>query len=129
MNRVDDSLAIWSDVVSSPLLASVSLVLFLNKMDLLERKLAAGVRVGKYFGDYKSTSRTTTDEFEQVWRYFRSVSIDARPLRLTEALTCNSVPSDSWRYSKRIVPLLPRGPATCVASAAYCCAALAHACS
>jgi hypothetical protein len=43
---------IWKDVCANKLLAGVELVLFLNKCDLLERKLAAGVRLAKYVRSY-----------------------------------------------------------------------------
>jgi hypothetical protein len=43
---------IWKDVCSNKLLANVELVLFLNKCDILERKLNAGVRLAKYVRSY-----------------------------------------------------------------------------
>jgi guanine nucleotide-binding protein alpha-1 subunit len=43
---------IWKSVCSNKLLANVELVLFLNKCDILERKLKAGVRLAKYVRSY-----------------------------------------------------------------------------
>jgi hypothetical protein len=43
---------IWKDVCANKLLAPVELVLFLNKCDILERKLRAGVRLAKYVRSY-----------------------------------------------------------------------------
>ena len=37
---------------SNKLLANVELVLFLNKCDILERKLASGIRLAKYVRSY-----------------------------------------------------------------------------
>ena len=54
INRLEDSFMLWKAVVSSKLLAKTSIVLFLNKCDLLEQKLTSGVRVRDYvhsFGD------------------------------------------------------------------------------
>lgn len=36
MNRLEDSLLLWKSVVSNKLLAHVSIILFLNKVDLLQ---------------------------------------------------------------------------------------------
>lgn len=46
-NRVDDSLQLFTLICSNPLLKSVHLVLFLNKTDVLKKKLEMGVRVKK----------------------------------------------------------------------------------
>lgn len=47
INRIDDSLELFASIVSNPLLLKVSLILFLNKIDVLERKLAAGIQVSR----------------------------------------------------------------------------------
>lgn len=47
---------LWKAVCSNKLLANVDLVLFLNKCDLLERKLDAGVRLAKYVKSYGDRS-------------------------------------------------------------------------
>ncbi|KAF4616850.1 hypothetical protein D9613_008685 [Agrocybe pediades] len=52
VNRLEDSVLLWKAVCSSKLLANVDLVLFLNKCDILEKKLKSGVR--------KLLDRTTT---------------------------------------------------------------------
>lgn len=36
VNRLEDSLLLWTSVVSNKLLANVNIVLFLNKCDLLQ---------------------------------------------------------------------------------------------
>lgn len=56
MNRLEDSVLLWKAVCSNKLLANVDLVLFLNKCDLLERKLDAGVRLAKYVKSYGDRS-------------------------------------------------------------------------
>lgn len=67
INRVDDSLELFSQIAENPLLKDVSLVLFLNKIDILERKLQQGIQVSKYFPDYEGEN-----DFEEVWRWFRA---------------------------------------------------------
>jgi hypothetical protein len=52
VNRLEDSVLLWKAVCSNKLLANVDLVLFLNKCDILEAKLNAGVRLAKYVRSY-----------------------------------------------------------------------------
>lgn len=48
----EDSVLLWKAVCSNKLLASVDLVLFLNKCDILEAKLSSGIRLSKYVRSY-----------------------------------------------------------------------------
>ncbi|KAL1950908.1 hypothetical protein VTO73DRAFT_57 [Trametes versicolor] len=48
VNRLEDSFQLWKSVVENKLLAHVNIVLFLNKTDLLEKKLEDGVRLQHY---------------------------------------------------------------------------------
>ena len=66
INRLVDSLDILESIVDCKLLSRVSLILFLNKSDICERKLVQGVQVSKFFPEY-----TGANDFEQVWRWFR----------------------------------------------------------
>ena len=52
VNRLEDSFMLWRAVAASKLLARTAIVLFLNKCDLLERKLRAGVRVRDFVHSY-----------------------------------------------------------------------------
>jgi hypothetical protein len=52
VNRLEDSVLLWRAVCANRLLARVDLVLFLNKCDLLERKLALGVPLARYVKSY-----------------------------------------------------------------------------
>ncbi|KAJ3503392.1 hypothetical protein NLJ89_g8458 [Agrocybe chaxingu] len=54
VNRLEDSIILWTSICSSKLLSKTQLILFLNKCDLLRRKLKRGVKVNQYlpsFGD------------------------------------------------------------------------------
>ncbi|KAI0768681.1 G-alpha-domain-containing protein [Trametes elegans] len=68
VNRLQDSLLLWKAVCSTKLLAKVQLILFLNKCDLLEKKLARGVRIV----DYVPTYGSKPNDLESAARYFRS---------------------------------------------------------
>lgn len=52
INRLADSISIWKFICGSPLLANASLILFLNKMDILQATLASGVRVKDFVPSY-----------------------------------------------------------------------------
>ncbi|KAG5638217.1 hypothetical protein H0H81_001218 [Sphagnurus paluster] len=71
-NRIDDSLQLFNAICSNKLLVKAHLVLLLNKADLLKKKLAAGTKVRKYYGDrpnvYESVSDYFRSHFTQVHR-------------------------------------------------------------
>lgn len=52
VNRLEDSFLLWKSVCSNKLLGKTQLVLFLNKCDLLEKKLRSGVALKKYMPSY-----------------------------------------------------------------------------
>ncbi|KAI5119428.1 hypothetical protein M0805_009879 [Coniferiporia weirii] len=68
MNRINDSLQLFTMICSNELLKKVHLVLFLNKTDILKQKLAAGVSVKRYIPSYGDRANT----YEGVIDYFRT---------------------------------------------------------
>ena len=66
VNRLEDSFMLWKSVIESKLLQNVNIVLFLNKCDLLKKKLESGVRLNHYMpsynrpNDYKTVSQCTS---------------------------------------------------------------------
>ncbi|EIW56415.1 G-alpha-domain-containing protein [Trametes versicolor FP-101664 SS1] len=85
INRLEDSYMLWKAVVSSKLLARTSIILFLNKSDLLEAKLRGGVRVRDYvqsFGDRPNNLENAVKYFQQHFRdILRKHSPEPRPFR------------------------------------------------
>lgn len=57
VNRLEDTLLLWRAVCSNKLLARVQLVLFLNKCDLLEKKIRYGLQVKDYIPSYSGSGR------------------------------------------------------------------------
>ena len=53
VNRLEDSMLLWRSVISNKLLSDVSIILFLNKCDLLKAKLEAGVSLAFHMVSYK----------------------------------------------------------------------------
>jgi len=52
VNRIEDSIQLWTSITSNRLLADTPLVLFLNKCDILEAKLKSGIQFSKYIVSY-----------------------------------------------------------------------------
>ena len=60
MNRLQDSFLLWKSVIENKLLQHVSIVLFLNKCDLLKKKLESGVRLSHYISGYRHPNNYET---------------------------------------------------------------------
>ncbi|KAI0272166.1 G-alpha-domain-containing protein [Russula aff. rugulosa BPL654] len=67
-NRIDDSLQLFTTICSNQLLKNLHLVLFLNKTDVLQNKLANGARVNKYITSFGNRP----NDYESVVNYFRA---------------------------------------------------------
>jgi len=67
INRLEDSVLLWKAVCSNKLLANVDLVLFLNKCDLLEKKLKSGIQLTKYVRTYGDRG----NDLDSVSKYLR----------------------------------------------------------
>jgi len=66
VNRLEDSFSLWISVCSNKLLVNVQLMLFLNKCDLLTKKLKRNVRIRDYIANYTGGS----NDFKTVSKYF-----------------------------------------------------------
>ncbi|EKM61835.1 uncharacterized protein PHACADRAFT_248702 [Phanerochaete carnosa HHB-10118-sp] len=66
-NRLEDSLYLWQSVVSNKLLANVNIILFLNKCDLLRKKLESGVKLRHHMSGY----RDKPNDYDSVYGYFK----------------------------------------------------------
>ncbi|EIM81071.1 G-protein alpha subunit [Stereum hirsutum FP-91666 SS1] len=67
-NRIDDSLQLFTAICTNKLLKNSSLVLMLNKTDLLKKKLQSGIVVKKYITSYGERP----NRYEDVSEYFRA---------------------------------------------------------
>jgi len=68
VNRIEDSLLLFRQICANKLLGKVNIVLFLNKVDVLQKKLTAGVKVNRYVRSYNDRP----NDLETVSRYFLS---------------------------------------------------------
>jgi hypothetical protein len=55
MNRMADSIELFKCIVDNPILSEASIILFLNKKDLYEKKVKT-IRISDYFPDYTGKS-------------------------------------------------------------------------
>lgn len=51
-NRLEEAFEVFENVYKSRFIRDAGLIVFLNKQDLLKRKIDQGKRIGKYFPDY-----------------------------------------------------------------------------
>ncbi|KAJ7749334.1 guanine nucleotide binding protein, alpha subunit [Mycena maculata] len=65
VNRLADSLKLWRTICGNKLLLSVEFILFLNKVDILTRKINSGVR----FADHVTSFRDKPNEPKEVIKY------------------------------------------------------------
>lgn len=74
VNRLDDTVQLWKQVCSNKLIQNTEIVVFLNKQDLLERKLASGIRFSSWVRNYKgvedaeSVSNYLKMKFQDIFR-------------------------------------------------------------
>ncbi|KAA1477742.1 G-alpha-domain-containing protein [Dentipellis sp. KUC8613] len=76
VNRLEDSLTLWAAIIQSPLLKKVMMILFLNKCDLLDRKLRAGVKFRKYRPGYGDGSNSSGSVLKYVRSLFKEILVN-----------------------------------------------------
>jgi len=57
--RIEDSMLLWREICRNKLLINVDLILFLNKVDLLQKKLESGILLKKYLTQYTGPNMIT----------------------------------------------------------------------
>ncbi|KAL1746019.1 guanine nucleotide binding protein, alpha subunit [Schizophyllum fasciatum] len=75
INRLEDSVHLWQTIVSNRLLQNTTIILFLNKIDLMQQKLASGIRLRDYVvsygdrpNDYESAAAYLKKKFAAIMR-------------------------------------------------------------
>uniref|UniRef100_A0A2H1VKA1 SFRICE_011868 n=1 Tax=Spodoptera frugiperda TaxID=7108 RepID=A0A2H1VKA1_SPOFR len=74
-NRLKEALALFEDVWQSRFLLEAGLILFLNKQDLLESKVAQGRSIAPYFPQYNDFE-AAGDEYTRTKLFIRSLFVD-----------------------------------------------------
>ncbi|KAI0634650.1 G-alpha-domain-containing protein [Trametes polyzona] len=80
VNRLEDSFLLWRAIVQSKLLANCILILFLNKCDLLEKKIASGVSIQKYLPSYGKRENSAKALAKYLLQKFKDQARDLSPV-------------------------------------------------
>ncbi|KAF9000823.1 G-protein alpha subunit [Cyathus striatus] len=73
VNRLEDSFLLWSKVCSSKLLGKATMILFLNKCDLLKRKLKSGVMLKDYLPNFGERSNDAATVVKYLREKFKDI--------------------------------------------------------
>ncbi|KAF9473676.1 G-alpha-domain-containing protein [Pholiota conissans] len=79
VNRLEDSFLLFREICSSKLLAKATMVLFLNKCDLLTRKLRSGMQVKNYLPGFGSRPNELATVVKYLGEKFRKVLEEHSP--------------------------------------------------
>jgi guanine nucleotide-binding protein subunit alpha len=60
VNRLEDTVILWKQVCSNELLKNCNLILFMNKTDLMARKLQSDVKLSRYIPSYGNRANDFT---------------------------------------------------------------------
>ncbi|KAH6906539.1 guanine nucleotide binding protein, alpha subunit [Coprinopsis sp. MPI-PUGE-AT-0042] len=80
VNRIDDSLSLFTSICGNKIFKDVHLVLMLNKTDILKEKLAAGTVIKRFITSYGNRPNT----YEAASSYFRQHFVHAHKKNSTE---------------------------------------------
>ncbi|CAK5272587.1 unnamed protein product [Mycena citricolor] len=91
VNRLEDSVLLWKALCGNKLLAAVDIVLFLNKCDILEAKLKAGIRLAKYVKSYADRENTVDAVSSYLRSKFSAIHRESSPSPRKFYAFCTSV--------------------------------------
>ncbi|KAJ7599076.1 guanine nucleotide binding protein, alpha subunit [Mycena floridula] len=80
VNRLEDSFLIWRTIVSSKLLSQTTMIVFLNKCDLLTKKLRSGIQFAKYVEDYGTRPNDSSAAIKFLKKRFKDVAKSQSPV-------------------------------------------------
>ncbi|OAX39062.1 G-alpha-domain-containing protein [Rhizopogon vinicolor AM-OR11-026] len=85
VNRLEDSLILWRAICSSKLLSRTILILFLNKIDILEEKIRDGIMVNRFLPSYGHRPNETSEVVKYLRQKFKDTVRHCSP----EPRTCH----------------------------------------
>ncbi|TFK17162.1 G-alpha-domain-containing protein [Coprinopsis marcescibilis] len=90
VNRLTDSLRLWQTICSNKILANVEFVIFLNKLDILNSKLKAGIQFSQFVTSYVDKPNETKPVAKYLLDVFVSLHQQHSPRKrkLHPHLTC-----------------------------------------
>ncbi|KAL0570303.1 hypothetical protein V5O48_011667 [Marasmius crinis-equi] len=83
INRLEDSVMLWSSIVSNKLLQHTDIILFLNKCDIMKAKLGSGIRLKDYVVSYGNRSNDFDSAASYLRKKFAGIMKEDSPLPRT----------------------------------------------
>ncbi|CAD7082823.1 unnamed protein product [Hermetia illucens] len=95
-NRLTEAVRLFSGVWHNRFLASAGIIVFLNKQDIMERKIQAGKSIGQYFPEYEEYKRLSKggnffDESDRTKHFIKQKLVDITlepPRRVSRIADC-----------------------------------------
>ncbi|KAL4073611.1 guanine nucleotide binding protein, alpha subunit [Scleroderma citrinum] len=76
VNRLEDSFILWKAICSSQLLLNTTFIIFLNKRDILEKKIADGILIKKYLPSYADRPNETNAIVKYLATKFKETALN-----------------------------------------------------
>ncbi|KAF9254990.1 G-alpha-domain-containing protein [Marasmius fiardii PR-910] len=83
VNRLEDSVMLWSSIVSNKLLERTDIILFLNKCDIMKTKLSSGIRLKDYVVSYGNRPNDFDSAASYLRKKFAGIMKEDSPLPRT----------------------------------------------
>ncbi|KIK70160.1 hypothetical protein GYMLUDRAFT_34639 [Collybiopsis luxurians FD-317 M1] len=83
VNRLEDSVLLWTSIVSNKILQHTDLILFLNKCDLMTAKLASGIKLKDYVVSYGNRPNDFDNTANYLRKKFAGILKENSPLNRT----------------------------------------------
>ncbi|XP_055382519.1 guanine nucleotide-binding protein G(f) subunit alpha isoform X1 [Condylostylus longicornis] len=105
-NRLVEALTLFDRVWHNRFLSTAGVIVFLNKQDVMERKIRAGKRIGDYFPEYEEFRKSPGkngnffDECDWTKNFIKQKLIDItnQPLRRPSRLGLDDVPRECYYH-------------------------------
>ncbi|KAJ7128078.1 guanine nucleotide binding protein, alpha subunit [Mycena filopes] len=79
VNRLADSVNLWTTIVSNKLLADTNVILFLNKIDIMKSKLESGIKLVNYVNSYAKRPNDLENASSYLRKKFAGIQRENSP--------------------------------------------------
>jgi len=89
VNRLNDSIGLWKAIIASRMLQNTTMVCFLNKCDILKRKLRSGIQFRSFVKDYGDKPNDVSPVVKFIKERFKNIAVKytVNPHRMTYIYT------------------------------------------
>ncbi|KAJ3999828.1 guanine nucleotide binding protein, alpha subunit [Lentinula boryana] len=105
VNRLNDSVALWKAITTSRLLQNTTMVCFLNKCDILKRKLRSGIQFRNFVREYGNQPNDITPIVKFIKDRFRNIAIKYSITQRTTYIYTTSVTLLKFHSTHTSTPL------------------------